>query len=449
MKRVHAFGLTILLVFSLMSFRAQSQTGGNCAPIQAKFEIRPGNCGQIRFTCELLHGTAPQFQELIVNGKSYSTLDTSFRFIDEDRVPDTVSYSVRVFNDCSQFQDHGFILNDYHPFTAFANAQISRCSQAQFSFNINDLKYFPDQVVWDGEDGFHAENQFFPTHQYSQPGRYKYSLKVIERGGCDTSIYYGQVLIKNDLVVEAGPSQKMCIYDPAIRLNGIPYGGVWEGKGVENGVFYPSKAGFGVHQLTYTIKEGGCMSHASTSIEIPNPQTIILAEPNGNEVPVTVHFASITNQNSLQYFWDFGDPESGVDNYSTQPLPSHTYQNPGVYTAKLMVMDPQTGCFSRQDDFSSIAFSFNKKEIQTTAFRNRMNLNPNPGGQTLMVEIDKNENEVVNCDILNVEGKTIGHFITSSQKLEVDIHQYSPGVHIFRFTTEKGETFAGKFLVMH
>jgi gliding motility-associated-like protein len=45
----------------------------------------------------------------------------------------------------------------------------------------------------------------------------------------------------------------------------------------------------------------------------------------------------------VQFFWDFGDPSSGINNYSTlSKPPNHIYTLPGTYTIKLRVTDSST-----------------------------------------------------------------------------------------------------------
>lgn len=53
----------------------------------------------------------------------------------------------------------------------------------------------------------------------------------------------------------------------------------------------------------------------------------------------TVDFSQYNNSsgNITDYFWDFGDPVSGVNNTSTLPGPVHIYSDTGVYTVKLRV----------------------------------------------------------------------------------------------------------------
>lgn len=62
-----------------------------------------------------------------------------------------------------------------------------------------------------------------------------------------------------------------------------------------------------------------------------------------NPIPVTcdgfsVDFHNDGSDNNIQtWFWDFGDPATGVNNTSGSSTPSHTYSDTGVYTVKLVV----------------------------------------------------------------------------------------------------------------
>lgn len=58
-----------------------------------------------------------------------------------------------------------------------------------------------------------------------------------------------------------------------------------------------------------------------------------------------VNFSSTwpTSFNVLGYRWDFGDPSSGASNTSTQPTPSHTYNNVGTYEVILQTQSPCCG----------------------------------------------------------------------------------------------------------
>jgi PKD repeat protein len=60
---------------------------------------------------------------------------------------------------------------------------------------------------------------------------------------------------------------------------------------------------------------------------------------------LTVNFGneSFGNNGNLTYTWDFGDPNSLIDN-STSTSPSYTYPIPGTYTVTLIATQQPGGC---------------------------------------------------------------------------------------------------------
>lgn len=74
----------------------------------------------------------------------------------------------------------------------------------------------------------------------------------------------------------------------------------------------------------------------------PVPTACFTAGPTSGIAPLYVDFdSSCSGGNIVQYFWDFGDGGT-----SESPVPSHTYQNIGTYTATLTVCSPNTQCDS-------------------------------------------------------------------------------------------------------
>jgi hypothetical protein len=66
------------------------------------------------------------------------------------------------------------------------------------------------------------------------------------------------------------PAKIVCLNSvPSTLTGGTPAAGIYSGKGVENGVFYPAVAGLGKHMITYTYSnENGCTNTATQEIEV-------------------------------------------------------------------------------------------------------------------------------------------------------------------------------------
>lgn len=62
---------------------------------------------------------------------------------------------------------------------------------------------------------------------------------------------------------------------PAIKLTGVPAGGVFSGHGVINGYFYPRLAGLGSHIVTYTYDNAFCISQDAKSISVVLDETLL------------------------------------------------------------------------------------------------------------------------------------------------------------------------------
>ncbi|MFN8359564.1 MAG: glycosyl hydrolase family 18 protein [Candidatus Kapaibacterium sp.] len=77
---------------------------------------------------------------------------------------------------------------------------------------------------------------------------------------------------------------KLCIQSAPIALTGgTPSGGIYSGKGVENGVFNPTIAGLGTHTLTYFYTDSnGCASADSTTLSVVPMPTVTLTIPEKN-----------------------------------------------------------------------------------------------------------------------------------------------------------------------
>ena len=77
---------------------------------------------------------------------------------------------------------------------------------------------------------------------------------------------------------------KLCVQSSPVTLTGgTPSGGIYSGKGVENGLFNPTIAGLGTHTLTYFYADSnGCASADSTTLSVVPMPTVTLTVPEKN-----------------------------------------------------------------------------------------------------------------------------------------------------------------------
>ena len=96
-----------------------------------------------------------------------------------------------------------------------------------------------------------------------------------------------------DVILQTFPDA--CVNDSSsILTGGSPPDGVYSGNGVNNGMFYPSIAGIGIHEITYTyLYNNGCVNRAKQNITVnsqpPKPtierigNTLASSSPAGNQ----------------------------------------------------------------------------------------------------------------------------------------------------------------------
>jgi hypothetical protein len=144
---------------------------------------------------------------------------------------------------------------------------------------------------------------------------------------------------------------------------------------------------------------------------------------------------SFTNNsmNAVSYLWDFGD-----GNTSTEEEPSHTYANPGVYYASLIVRG-ESGC----DDASVIRIDVVSNEIPTSTADivklNSFALAPNPVSNRLDF-ISVNAVEVDEIKLYNSAGQLISVYPVNNSitRHSLNLNDLSSGLYYFIIQTEGG-----------
>ncbi len=121
--------------------------------------------------------------------------------------------------------------------------------------------------------------------------------------------------------------------------NGGPYTYIWsQGIGLQN----PPVTVTPIQTTTYYVTAAdNCGSPTATdSITVvvhPLPEVDFEGENTEGCQPLTVVFTDLSRPDIAQWEWHFGDPNSGLNNTSTQQNPTHTYSHAGTYHVTLMV----------------------------------------------------------------------------------------------------------------
>ena len=182
-------------------------------------------------------------------------------------------------------------------------------SDAQFSLPTDSLctdnspiSITPNQSggTWSG-NGINNNGVFDPSLAGAGNQTITYSIA----GNCPDS-FSDQITVINSVNASIGYMNSLCVTSGPVPLIGTPSGGYWSGNGITdplNGVFDPSAAGVGTHNITYVI-EGLCGDETSTSIVVDDCSTIsensisqVSIYPNPNEGQFIIE---ITASNPLE-----------------------------------------------------------------------------------------------------------------------------------------------------
>jgi PKD repeat protein len=194
-----------------------------------------------------------------------------------------------------------------------------------------------------------------PDHIFTGPGTYNVQLIVTSYNGCRDTIT--KPVIVNPLPVpdfaftKICETQEMSFTDQSFSAAGITTWNWNFGTGATSNLqnptyVYPTSGLFNV-TLTVTDANGCTNSRTKTVFVHPNP----VAEFSwmhfcwNSITKFTTHsYLNDPNGSTLDlHNWNFGDPNSGANNTSTDPNPTHNFSGPGVYYVTLTVTTSQ-GC---------------------------------------------------------------------------------------------------------
>jgi len=134
--------------------------------------------------------------------------------------------------------------------------------------------------------------------------------------------------------------------------NAVPGTSSYSGPGTSSsGQFTPSLAGAGLHTIWYVYDAtSGCKDSVSQTILVFAKPRAKFTYPLGGCLPVTgvaqfTNASTISDGQTMNYTWNFGDANATVTNpnISTQPNPTHIYSNFGNYNIQLSVLS-SNGC---------------------------------------------------------------------------------------------------------
>jgi len=208
---------------------------------------------------------------------------------------------------------------------------------------------------WNFGDGTPHSHQQNPSHLFTGAGTYPVTLVVTNTSGC-THVIVKQIKVNPLPVASFSNSITNCAGSP-VQFNDLSYPSqgylvqwTWNfDDGSDTTILFPGIQNVthvysmgGIYNVTLTVKNSdgcsGSISHLVTVGVSP------IANFSYSDILCAGSFVQFDDLSQayggvqiITWFWNFGDPTSGVNNTSSLQEPSHTYQNPGDYQVKLMV----------------------------------------------------------------------------------------------------------------
>jgi hypothetical protein len=141
-----------------------------------------------------------------------------------------------------------------------------------------------------------------------------------------------------------------------------------------------------------------------------------------------------TTANALSYIWDFGD-----GNFSAAASPTYTYQNKGLYTVCMSLVDD---CGDADTCIDVLASLVDLNELQNSK---ALTVYPNPTKNDLRIN-GLPENASFMYDILNSVGQTVQRGKVENNTL-IALNNLPEGLYILHITDLSGGHWDAKVIV--
>ena len=281
------------------------------------------------------------------DGTAFDTLASNFGHVFFNITGVQQTYQVMLIAETSKGCKDTAIQNvDVYPdVTAFFTCDTAGCSP--FDVNFTDASVGALNYTWNFGDGSPLDNSQNPTHQYTNTTTvnvtYTATLIIESVFGCFDTVQQ-VITVYATPVASFNPFPTTQTYPATtVAVTNTSSAGAWQyawdfGDTTFSNLQAPPNhvySTWGMYPIMLIVSNANCADTAIQTINIIPP--VPVADFQGPEQgcrPLTVQFTN----NSLYastYLWDFGDGGT-----STQPQPSYTYYNPGVYTVTLTVFGP-------------------------------------------------------------------------------------------------------------
>ena len=251
------------------------------------------------------------------------------------------------------------------PVTDFSSTTACEGDTTFFSISGNYLNMI-GTWLWDFGDGTYGtfNSPFNATHIYANAGNYIVTLTVSDSIGCSYTTNH-PVVVRPLPVSYFSNSSPECYGSPVLftdlssNPSGMGYIKTWEwnfgdGSAVQTFVFPDSPnvlhtySAAGIYGVTLTISSSlGCKAVYTSNVTVINhPLAGFTFTSNCVSQPTQFNDVSLANgfYQVNSWYWEFNDPNGGINNTSNLQNPQHTYSTAGTYPVKLIISNTG-GCY--------------------------------------------------------------------------------------------------------
>lgn len=201
----------------------------------------------------------------------------------------------------------------------------------------------PISWAWVFGDG-NVSSEPNPTHVYEVPGVYTVNLTVSDGKTFSSREVADYINVSSSLEANftATPTEGTAPLSVSFidTSTGTPISWVWVfGDGSVSSEPDPTHVYEvpGVYTVNLTVSDGETSSSREVADYInvsPSLEADFTASPTEGTAPLEVSFTDTSTGTPTSWVWEFGD-----GNVSSEPNPTHTYEEPGAYTVSLTVSD--------------------------------------------------------------------------------------------------------------
>lgn len=202
-----------------------------------------------------------------------------------------------------------------------------------------------------------ANSDFWPDITYNDIGVYDVSVSIVDENGCSADTVYDNLIEVNSSPDFASFTTNILEGCDSVYLNFTPdlpnlLNPSWSfNNGTTSTEYSPDVLYQGpypdVIEATFTASDSlGCISTVTDtfSMDYPSvPYFTIINNPHCIGEEMTVNNQSLGT--IVAYSWDFGDPNSGAENTSTEENPVHAFSENGTFDICLTT-ENNFGCFT-------------------------------------------------------------------------------------------------------